>query len=252
MAARVVKESLRAVQMLGRVGCRQQQFGAWCPSTAPATSFIVPYVNRPFQSSTNASALAKILTEELNFEKGEMDKQGPDSSALHNAPPGWRLDYKTTETTMTLSKMMGNEQVIIRVNTLSQGDDPYENPNPDDNSEDQPSFPIPFTVDSVKGNTALRFECEYIEDDQADPSITDVMLVPNVEQETTLKELEPNMYGGPRYHELDGKLQEEFAQYIADRGIDADMGQYLCRLVYDKEQEDYVNWLERLKNFTAQ
>lgn len=249
MSARIVTESLKAIRMLGSTACRQQ-FSAWCPSAAAAAA--VPAVYRQFHSCTHASALAKILSDELAFERGEMDKQAATDSALQNAPKGWKLDHKATETTMTLSKMMGDEEVIIRISTLSQGD-PYDDPsNPDGNDDEQPAYPIPFTVDSVKGNTALRFDCEYLENDENDPSITDVQLVPNVDQENVLKELEPNTYGGPRYQELDEKLQDEFAAYIKERGVDADLGQYLCRLVYDKEQEDYVDWLERLKRFTTQ
>lgn len=248
MAARVVTESLKALKLLGSTACRQQ-FSAWCPPAAAA----VPAVYRPFHSCTHASALAKILTDELAFEREEMDKQGATDSALQNTPEGWKLDHKPTKTLMTLSKMMGDEEVIIRLNTLAQTDDPFDdNPNPDGNADEQPAYPVPFSVDSIKGNTALRFECEYIENDENDPSITDVQLVSNVDQENVLKELEPSTYGGPRYQELDVKLQQEFAEYLKARGVDAGMGQYLCRLVYDKEQEDYVAWLEQLKRFTAQ
>lgn len=247
MASKVVRESLKAINLLGPTACRQQ-FSAWCP---PAAAFAMP-VYRPFHSCTNASALGNILSDELAFERDELDKQGPSESALKKAPEGWQLDHKTTRTTMTLTKMMGDEQVIIRIDTLSQGEEPYDDPppNPDDNS-DEPAYPIPFSVDSIKGNTALRIDCEYLENDESDPNITDVQLVPNVDQEDVLKELEPSTYGGPRYQELDTKLQEEFALYLKDRGVNAEMGQYLCRLVYDKEQEDYIDWLVRLKRFTA-
>jgi hypothetical protein len=252
MAARVVKESLRAMQMFGSVACRQPQISAWCASTAPAASVLVPSANRLLHSSAHSSALAKVVTDELKYEKDEMEEQGAEvDSALKNPPSGWKLDYKKSQTAMMLSKMLDKENIIIRVNTLSSGEPSYDESNPDGEEDESMSVPTMFTVDCVKDNTALRFDCEYIENDDADPSIIDVSLVPNVDQEATLKELEPNTYAGPRYHELDEKLQNEFSKYILDRGIDADMGQYLCRLIYDKEQEDYVNWLERLKIFTS-
>lgn len=53
------------------------------------------------------------------------------------------------------------------------------------------------------------------------------------------------------FEELDDELQQQFMSYLAERGIDQDLGGYLLRLVHDKEQREYMYWLERVQDFTG-
>jgi complement component 1 Q subcomponent-binding protein, mitochondrial len=55
---------------------------------------------------------------------------------------------------------------------------------------------------------------------------------------------------GPLFQELDADLQQEFAAYLEAKGITADLCQYLCRLVYDKEQQEYLRWMRKVLKFT--
>lgn len=51
------------------------------------------------------------------------------------------------------------------------------------------------------------------------------------------------------YANLDEKLLQEFPAYLEERGIDADMGNYLLALVNDKEEREYKSWLEHVQKF---
>ena len=51
------------------------------------------------------------------------------------------------------------------------------------------------------------------------------------------------------YANLDDKLLQEFPAYLEERGIDADMGNYLLALVNDKEEREYKSWLENIQKF---
>ena len=51
------------------------------------------------------------------------------------------------------------------------------------------------------------------------------------------------------YANLDDKLLQEFPAYLEERGIDADMGNYLLALVNDKEEREYKSWLENVQKF---
>ena len=53
------------------------------------------------------------------------------------------------------------------------------------------------------------------------------------------------------YGELDPGLQTEFEQYLTQRGITAELVNYLKALVDDKEQREYTSWLERVKQFVG-
>lgn len=51
------------------------------------------------------------------------------------------------------------------------------------------------------------------------------------------------------YQELDDKLQEEFANYLHERGVDEELGNYLIALVNDKEEQEYKRWLGNVRKF---
>ena len=51
------------------------------------------------------------------------------------------------------------------------------------------------------------------------------------------------------YQELDDKLQEEFAAFLLERGINNELGDYLITLVNDKEEQEYRRWLENVRKF---
>lgn len=53
------------------------------------------------------------------------------------------------------------------------------------------------------------------------------------------------------YPELDERLQQEFPAYLEERGIDADMGNYLLALVNDKEEREYRSWLGNVHKFLS-
>ncbi|KAF5825596.1 mitochondrial glycoprotein [Dunaliella salina] len=54
---------------------------------------------------------------------------------------------------------------------------------------------------------------------------------------------------GPVYDELDEGLQREFQMYIDDRGITPALGEYLRHLIHDKEEREYIAWLDNVKKF---
>ena len=53
------------------------------------------------------------------------------------------------------------------------------------------------------------------------------------------------------FGQLDPGLQTEFDKYLQQRGITADLIEYLKALVDDKEQREYTAWLQRVRKFVA-
>ncbi len=53
------------------------------------------------------------------------------------------------------------------------------------------------------------------------------------------------------FGELDEDLQKELIAYLAARGVTEELGSYLFTLLYDKEQREYMRWLERLRKFVT-
>lgn len=48
---------------------------------------------------------------------------------------------------------------------------------------------------------------------------------------------------------LDPDLQDAFKDYLVDRGVNAELTNFLLLHLRQKEQDQYVNWLHGLENF---
>ena len=60
-----------------------------------------------------------------------------------------------------------------------------------------------------------------------------------------------NIYIGPKFTELDDELRMEFQNYLEERNIDQDFSYFVLTYAKQKEQQEYVNWLEKLSEFVA-
>lgn len=191
---------------------------------------------RGFRTAPPSFSLANIISQELEYEA----EQKVSESALQAVPAGWSLQTKPSETLMKLTKQMGSEEIVVSVSTVDQED------GLEDSEEGEAAYPVTFSVDVMRDGRVLQFQCCYVENDEADPYVQDVAFFLKSEEDAIGKS-----YEGPRFAELDEKLQEAFKEFVVARGIDATLGQYICRLVYDKEQEDYVSWLGKVKSFLS-
>lgn len=63
--------------------------------------------------------------------------------------------------------------------------------------------------------------------------------------------LRQSLYSGPAYDNLDEELQTLFDRYLEERGIDADLANFIPDYITVKEQKEYVRWLENVKNFIS-
>jgi complement component 1 Q subcomponent-binding protein, mitochondrial len=201
---------------------------------------------RDVHTSFPSYSLAKLINREISYEEEEKDDA---DSSLKNVPKGWTLAVKPGDTTMRLTKMKGSEKVEVVVNTVNcdhSGDiEPDEEEG--DGEDMQSQFSINFDVECKKGDQKLEFSCIFMEADDSGPEIEHVSL--GQQEDTKAKATDPTPYGGPTFSELDDDLQKAFAAYLKDHGVDADFCQYLCRLVYDKEGQEYVSWLKKVESF---
>ena len=56
---------------------------------------------------------------------------------------------------------------------------------------------------------------------------------------------------GPRFYQLDDDLRLEFYTYLEERDIDQDFSYFVLTYSKQKEQKEYVNWLENLTEFVS-
>jgi hypothetical protein len=138
---------------------------------------------------------------------------------------------------MTLTRQFGHETIHVDVSVNEQ---PEEEPFETEDGAIDVDVGILFTVQVTKKEDSLVFECKS---DGSYVTITHVSFEPVDE------ELNESEYTGPVYEELDEELQAQFTSYLEERGINAEFGAYVLRLVHDKEQREYIYWLERTAKF---
>ncbi|BEJ14838.1 hypothetical protein CspHIS471_0406050 [Cutaneotrichosporon sp. HIS471] len=56
-------------------------------------------------------------------------------------------------------------------------------------------------------------------------------------------------YMGPQFDTLDSVVQDAFQAYLAERGVDAALSNFIVSYSEYKEQKDYVGWLADVKEF---
>merc|ERR1719327_2516373 len=59
-------------------------------------------------------------------------------------------------------------------------------------------------------------------------------------------------YNGPEFEDLDDKLQEAFDEYLAEIGMNTEVCDFIDAMALDKEQREYVRWLNTAKKFLSE
>lgn len=54
------------------------------------------------------------------------------------------------------------------------------------------------------------------------------------------------------FDELDEDVQKALEAYLRERGVDEKLGEYLMAAINDKEQREYVSWMQRVQEFVKQ
>eukprot|EP01025_Chloroclados_australasicus_P064613 TRINITY_DN8653_c0_g1_i2.p1 TRINITY_DN8653_c0_g1~~TRINITY_DN8653_c0_g1_i2.p1 ORF type:complete len:246 (-),score=39.58 TRINITY_DN8653_c0_g1_i2:255-992(-) len=201
-----------------------------------------PALRNFIHTSPASRNLVSILTEELSHEEQSSTSDPESGHALKNVFEGWSLKESPLQSAMTLT-CTGPQGEAISVEADANG---QEDPVPEEDEEGEAAmvYPMRFVVNVAKGDKKLQFECLFIEDDEGGPQIEHIAYLPANADEATI-------YTGPNFGELDEKLQEEFSKYLNDRGITANFAQYVCQLLHDKEQKEYVGWLRNVKTFMS-
>ena len=101
---------------------------------------------------------------------------------------------------------------------------------------------INFTVSIDKSGNKMIASCTA----GVDVQVNEVRYVPTGKDPD-----DEDLYAGPVFHELDEELQDSFYTYLADRKVDQDLAFFVVAHSQNKEQKEYVNWLNKLVDFTS-
>ncbi|OJD34698.1 regulatory protein suaprga1 [Diplodia corticola] len=119
---------------------------------------------------------------------------------------------------------------------------------------EESSFPARAVVTITKDGQKGALWIEAVAQDTAF-QISNVHYFPEAEQadpKTAEKEwARRNIWPGPLFGQLDEDLQILLEEFLEERGIDTRMALFIPDYIDYKEQREYLQWLDNLKNFIA-
>lgn len=97
-------------------------------------------------------------------------------------------------------------------------------------------------------SSILQFDCGVLSkgEDGIEFDIRQAYYLPSASS------LGSSLYRGPLFSTLDPQLQDELKQYLVTKGIGKSLTNFLLVHLHKKEQNQYENWLEKLKAYVAQ
>ena len=215
-------------------------------------------------SPTVQASLGQILAEELVAEEGMYDK----SETLQEPPADFTVTEMPGDCQLELTKQHGEEKISIIFSVtdfqddeisdfIDEDDEDYDEDGSrdaldkdlnleegeeeyDDYESEESVASLTFNVHVSKGEKTLTFECST---DGFSFEVENITLLSNGAP------LDVVEYEGPNFADLEDVVQDAFIDYLCERGIDFDLVHYVYQLAVDKEQREYMSWLQNVKDF---
>lgn len=193
--------------------------------------------------SSVSNSLISVLKDELKYERESYRK---DEALLEDPPNEFELYDPPGKNCFFLHKKYKNEGITIEVDIDAQPKTEADDENEDGSDDYDEVVPVHFEVQVMKRECSLIFECE---------SNGDFLVINHIALQTGEDEDEEDSdtpYSGPVFDDLDDTLQQAFLDYLEERGVNADLGEYIRLLALDKMSVEYQTWLQRVRDFIAQ
>ncbi|KAI7898189.1 mitochondrial glycoprotein [Cokeromyces recurvatus] len=204
--------------------------------------------------------LAHKLEEEIKYEKSDENVNQPEFIKEFLEANSFQIDDKPGVDEVTLTRTFGNEKirVLFSISDINNTTPDEFLPEDDmavaeDDEEEAISFPVRASVTIEKdGHGAVTIDTIAQE---GQISVESVMYYKDSkmanEQSAEADWQRRGLYIGPQFAELDEGLQNQFERYLEERGVNAALANFLPGYVEYKEQKEYVQWLQNMKNFVS-
>ena len=241
----------------------RRMFGA----DAGSSSDVTTTTSSSSSSTSERERLGAILRAEI---KHEAESYEPSETAKGAPPDGWTLNERDGDCDVYLSKEFGEDEEILVY--FSASDDPMETEyGRDENETDDiidervgdEDIEEEFSVTIMKTGSGKQLEFFCVTDGE----LIEIQHVQyegfewnegggtegsgDKEGEGVLfdEDFDENNYSGPHFEDLDKGVQDAFLSYLEERGINAQLADYIVEKRIDKEQREYTSWLEKVADF---
>ncbi|GAC95050.1 regulatory protein [Pseudozyma hubeiensis SY62] len=220
------------------------------------------------QGETDAELVSKLATE-LSYEQENSNLFAPDSSPT--AEPGFVTEFKQAGIwklidtpgldEVSLSREFGNEHISI---LFSVGDLDTTGALPEDGEDgtpgevdgapeqsEQPQFPIRISATITKPSGGAIMMDAFVQDGEL--NIDNIAYYKDKDMATRIDAdadfQRRGYYLGPQFETLDDAVQNQWYQFWAERGVDANLALFIPNYAEYKEQREYCSWLANMRDF---
>ncbi|XP_026192647.1 uncharacterized protein At2g39795, mitochondrial [Cyclospora cayetanensis] len=193
---------------------------------------------RAFSSSTAAAeSLAGVIQKEIAHEKSQYEADSQLKSFLESNK--WQLEDKENDVLVTLTKEVDGRKVIVEFSCIqpSGGDEEETIPEASD---------FTVSVQNPQGSGLLFYCSTTNEDEAARFCIGQVRYFSDASSKDSLAE-----YPGPYFEDLDDSFQQGLDSWLSALGIDGELCDFIDRFAADKENREYIAWLNKLQGFIS-
>ncbi|KZT69088.1 mitochondrial glyco protein [Daedalea quercina L-15889] len=228
---------------------------------SPVASRAFSVSARRFGEGASDVALSQKLGEELQYEKESASDAEPEFVRAFRAQGVWEIDDIPGNDEIALKRKFGNENVRLMFSIAdiqneqeTEFEEGQEGEASEEASEDQPihSYPIRCSLSLTKTGTNGAINVDALCQDGAFlidniSFYNDAAVGTELTAESDWKRR--GLYIGPQFDTLDVAVQEEFEQWLKERGINDDLATFIPEYAEWKEQKEYVSWLQHVKKF---
>eukprot|EP00392_Amoebophrya_sp_AT5.2_P016231 g16488.t1 len=210
------------------------------------------FSTRQFSSSA-VKKLETGLAQELQHEKENYEKP----PELSKVPAGWTLVDEPGSVNMKLEKTLADGMRVCRIEwqlvspSMGYNDDVDGGADAEGETPEEPSeVELSITVENKEATEGLTYYCSVTSMDGAKDGPKTSLSIGNVKTWNTTQEKEnPAAYNGPEFDDLDDRLQEAMEEYLTEIGVNEEVQVFVNACAADKEQREYVRWIENLTKF---
>ncbi|KAI8379780.1 mitochondrial glycoprotein [Radiomyces spectabilis] len=264
MASQLLRSSLRAFArpaLIRKAAVPVAHRVAPAVTFAPMRSFTAGVAR--MNSGAVDTDLAHKLNEELQYEKSTEEAEQPEFIKEFLQNNSFQLEDKLGQDEVSLIRTFGNEKIrvlfsISDINNAAADDGflPEEDmveEGAEADEEEVASFPVRVSVTIEKDGKGAVTVDTVAQDGEI--AIESVMFYKDgkvaTEQSAEADWQRRGLYIGPQFAELDENLQNLFERYLEERGINAALASFLPDYIEYKEQKEYVQWLQNVKDFVS-
>lgn len=187
--------------------------------------------------SNEAQKLAEVVKAEVQHEKSNYEP--PENIKKFLDSSGWKYEEQEGDVNMVLTKNVDGLKIIVDFQLVS----PFQAEGENEAQAEMTDFSV--TVEKPNKQGGITFYCTTLQNDEKFRyMIGNVKFYKNEEGKNSI-----SSYNGPEFEDMDDSLQTSLDEWLAHLGVDSDLCDFIDSCSIDKEQREYMSWLQNVSNF---